>query len=209
MIKTVIFDLGGVLIENPNIKIYHEFSKILKVPFDDCRTAFRYYIRDFDRGDLSTKEFFEKSTKKLGVKNTLHRNSEYDAFKKAYNPDKGVFSLALNLHKQGYKIGLLSNLNVDAINFLQTEAKSDFEFFDIFVFSALVNVSKPKRKIYELMLEKLNVNPEQTLFIDDVEANVEGAKKVGMNAIRFENLEKLKEELKKLQIVACDNCQPV
>ena len=61
-----------------------------------------------------------------------------------------------------------------------------------------VGLAKPDPRIYRLALERLRVAPEQAVFIDDVAANVEGARQVGMHAIRFQSPAQTRQELASL-----------
>jgi putative hydrolase of the HAD superfamily len=59
------------------------------------------------------------------------------------------------------------------------------ETFDDLIFSAEVGLAKPDRRIYELALDRLQVQPAEAIFIDDVQANVEAAQAIGLTGIRF------------------------
>ena len=63
----------------------------------------------------------------------------------------------------------------------------DMDFFDGVVVSCDLHIIKPDRRIYEYILNKYGLKAEECLFIDDLERNVRGAEKVGINAVRFEN----------------------
>ena len=100
------------------------------------------------------------------------------------------------LKEKGYKLYILSNFHREA--FLEIERKCEFEkYFDGKVVSYDVKLLKPEKEIYEELLKKYNLNPEETLFIDDTLANTEGAEKLGISTIHLINKEKLKEELEK------------
>jgi putative hydrolase of the HAD superfamily len=66
------------------------------------------------------------------------------------------------------------------------------------VISAEVGVMKPDPQIYQLALEKLNVTPAESVFIDDFTQNVEGARAVGMNVIQFAAHDQAMDELEKM-----------
>jgi putative hydrolase of the HAD superfamily len=69
------------------------------------------------------------------------------------------------------------------------------EIFDVVVDSAFVGSRKPEPRIYRITLERLDGTPERTLFIDDVELNCEGARALGIEAIRFRSTEQAIEEI--------------
>ena len=72
--------------------------------------------------------------------------------------------------------------------------------FDATVFSCDEGTAKPERRIYEIALERLGVKPREAVFIDDRVDFIEGAQKLGMYTIRFENPQQVKEALASLAI---------
>ena len=68
--------------------------------------------------------------------------------------------------------------------------------FDVTIFSAEVGLVKPDARIYRLTLEKLGVEPEEAVFVDDFIENVEGAQAVGMKAIHFKSSQQAQQALK-------------
>jgi len=69
------------------------------------------------------------------------------------------------------------------------------EIFDVVVDSAFVGSRKPEPRIYEITLERLGVVPEEAVFVDDVEVNCEGARELGITAIRFRSTEQAIEQI--------------
>jgi beta-phosphoglucomutase-like phosphatase (HAD superfamily) len=80
------------------------------------------------------------------------------------------------------------------------------EIFEVVVDSAFVGARKPEPRIYELTLERLGVSAAAALFIDDVEANCDGARAVGMRAVWFQNTEQALAEIE--AILADDGGRP-
>jgi FMN phosphatase YigB (HAD superfamily) len=68
------------------------------------------------------------------------------------------------------------------------------------VISYQIKMTKPSKEIYHHLLEKYNLNPEETIFIDDLQENINGARKAGIQGIRFKNVTQTKEELAKLGV---------
>ena len=75
-----------------------------------------------------------------------------------------------------------------------------FRLFDLIIFSHRVGMRKPDREIYKHILKRLNIKPDECIFIDDLPKNVEAAKNMGIKGILFQNAEQLKEDLKKLGV---------
>lgn len=81
-----------------------------------------------------------------------------------------------------------------------TKKNKFFELFDGGVVSYAEKLIKPEEEIYKIILDRYKLNPSETIFVDDVEANIEGANKVGIKSILFKDAKKLKEELNNLKI---------
>jgi len=94
------------------------------------------------------------------------------------------------------KVGLISNAWSGLRAFI-TRLNFD-DVFDEMIISAEVGLMKPDPRIYRLALEKLDVQPGESVFLDDVLVNVEAARAAGMSAIHFTQPEKSLEELKQL-----------
>jgi putative hydrolase of the HAD superfamily len=72
------------------------------------------------------------------------------------------------------------------------------EFFETVVISAEVGVMKPEARIYSIALEQAGVKAEETVFVDDVQVNIDACKQIGMKGVLFKDPQKAEDELKKL-----------
>ena len=106
--------------------------------------------------------------------------------------------LLLNL-KKNYKLGFISNTTVFESVVLDNWGIRSL--FDVVSFPWEVGAKKPTKEIFDITLEKLNVTPEESVFIDDGEKNISKAKEFGLNGILFTSIDDLKNELKKLEII--------
>ncbi|MEX1059185.1 MAG: HAD-IA family hydrolase [Candidatus Saccharimonadales bacterium] len=114
-------------------------------------------------------------------------------------PNKVLLSYIRTELKPKYKIGIISNAVSDWIaEILEAE---DVKLFDDIVISYKVGINKPNPTIYQISLKNLGVMPEETVFIDDIEAYCEAARAVGMQAILYQDFEQMKKELEKLLAV--------
>jgi putative hydrolase of the HAD superfamily len=96
-----------------------------------------------------------------------------------------------------YKTALLTNMGSDTLStiFDETEQK---ELFDTVVVSSDVGLIKPSRDIFEFTLERLGVQPEEAIFIDDRPVNTDGAERVGMRSILFSTNSQFERELQRM-----------
>ncbi|MFH1833195.1 MAG: HAD family phosphatase [Candidatus Levyibacteriota bacterium] len=192
MIKAIIFDHGGVLSNYLAPGVIAYASKKLSVPRKKFLKALSKYKPSFQKGEISEKEFWQKITTGLNLPMPKVRSFWLDAVLSTYNPRKDIFLLVKQLKKQGYKIALLSNTELPVANYVK---EKKWENFDLFIFSCEVGMIKPDKKIYKLALEKLNVMPEEVVYIDDKEKNVQGAINSGMHGILFTTKNNFVKEL--------------
>jgi epoxide hydrolase-like predicted phosphatase len=182
MIKNIVFDLGNVLIsfrpsEYFDKKGYPENikSKILTDIFASKEW------RMLDSGEINTREAIESialnsSLKKEEIAHIFNLRTDL-----IYPIDQNVLLLP-ELKKQGFRLYFLSNFPIDIFE----EVKTDYYFFRYFdggLISAEAKSSKPDRRIYEILLERYKIIPEETLYIDDIEMNVKTAESLGMKGL--------------------------
>jgi putative hydrolase of the HAD superfamily len=109
-------------------------------------------------------------------------------------PNEPMIEYMRELRGRGHRMAICTN------NIREWEAhwRAMFpvdEIFDVVVDSAFVGSRKPEPRIYEITLERLGTSPEEALFIDDVELNCEGARELGITAIRFRSTEQAIEQI--------------
>lgn len=196
MIKNIIFDLGGVLIDwNPE----HLYKKI--IPDADQRTYF------FD--NICTQEWNEcqdagrslaEGTQVL-VEKYPHYKAEIEAFYGRWEEMLGgpiqetVDMLTSLYHGNRYPLYALTNWSDETFPI----ALKKFDFLQLFrdiVVSGEEKMKKPSHKIYNLLLDRHRLSPNSTLFIDDNARNVKAARELGLHTIHFTNPGKLHEQLK-------------
>jgi epoxide hydrolase-like predicted phosphatase len=195
MIESVIFDWGGVLIDDPWPKRTAYCAQALRVTQNDLSEAMMLFIRDFERGFFTERVFWEKVCGILKVPVPTRRSLWADGFEAAYAPRQDVFSLAARLHQQGCKTALLSNTEMPSGEYFRRQGH---DMFDVLVFSCNEGISKPERRIYEITVERLGSPPDRSVFIDDNPAYIAGAEQLGLHTILFESIAQLKNELARL-----------
>ena len=191
-IQAVVFDWGGVLIENPAPMLFEYCAKALGVGQEQYRVAFDICMNDFQTGAVTEQQFWINMTRRLNVPKPKANSLWSDAFAAAYIPRQEMFSLASRLRKTGCKTAILSNTEKPVVELIH---KKKYDVFDVTVFSCLEGTVKPERKIYDITLARLETSGGQTLFIDDKQANIDGAKKAGLETILFKGVNQLKRDL--------------
>ena len=197
-IESVIFDWGGVLIDDPRPGLLRYCSEAFGVPLEDYTPVHDSFLDDFHKGMISEERFWRQITGKLGKSMPPSRSQWYDAFRSAYVPKQKMFDLACSLHDKGYKTALLSNTELPAVRFFHEQS---YNMFDLLVFSCIERMMKPRRRIYEITLERLCSKPGCAVFIDDRRDYVRGAEEIGLNTILFKSINQVKDELAGLGVV--------
>lgn len=196
MIKAIIFDWGGVIVENPGPKQIQYFAEYFQVTQEDFRKANQMFKDTFQRGKISEQNYWQKMSSELNIKEP-QVSLWKEALTKIYKENKDMFSLAVSLKKNGYKIGLLSNTEVPTMNFFFEQG---YNIFDVTVFSCKEGYTKPDKHIYEIAVNRLGVHPQEAVMIDDRTKNITGAKKAGLQGIVFKGYNSLQQELTSLSV---------
>ena len=108
--------------------------------------------------------------------------------------DPAMLAWQLQLKHHGIRTAILSNMGDSVLAHMERE----FDWlprFDVLIWSFQHKMAKPEPAIYKLALDRLGTRPEETLFIDDKQANIDAARALGLLAIRFSNIAKLREDL--------------
>jgi len=198
LIKAIIFDWGGVLIDDPAPKLMQFCADALTVSRDDYIKAHQKFEADFQKGRISEGIFWARVCAELNVPEPTVNSLWSEAIKTAYSPQKDMFLLASSLKSSGYKIAILSNIEIPASNYCLQQLPHNT--FDEIILSCNEGTRKPERRIYELTLEKLQSQPQQTVFVDDRVDYIDGASEAGINTILFKNTKQVKNELFHLSV---------
>lgn len=185
-IKAVIFDWGGVLIDNPFQSVVSHCSTVLGVAPERFEQVRETHYPPFLKGLISEKEFWHRVCGDLQVSPPSVSSLWGEAFRKAYVPRKEMFELVAFLQKSGFRTALLSNAEEPAARYFQ---ELNYPMFDVLIFSSLEQTAKPEPEIYELTLRRLGVAPAEALLIDDDEDSLDGAWDVGIRALLFTTAE--------------------
>jgi len=196
-IESIIFDWGGVLIDDPAPGRTRYCAAALGVSEEGFVKAQGKFITDFQKGLIGEDTFWRQLCSDLNVPKPKARSLWTDGFKAAYVPRKEMFSMASRLQENSYRTALLSNAEVPAMQYFY---QSRYNMFDVCIFSCSEGTRKPERKIYELTLEKLGSKCEQSVFIDDGPEHVNAAQAMGLNTILFQSIGQVKNELARLYV---------
>jgi len=189
-IKNILFDLGGVLL---NIDYLQTVEAFKKLGLQNPEKAFTKEVQAeifqrFEKGEISTQVFLQALRKKMPKASDDELINAWNALLGDFPRHRFDFLKELS---GSYKLGVLSNTNsIHEKEFVKTIDKTvgwkEFtELFEGICYSHELGYRKPNSDIFKACLEKLSFNPAQTLFIDDTEEHVLGARNAGLVALHL------------------------
>jgi HAD superfamily hydrolase (TIGR01509 family) len=199
MLRTVIFDLGGVY-----------FGDGTRIAIDAI--AAKYVIgrdavadilngepgKEYRIGKISVGQFWQRAITQWNIRASSEALSRI--WCSSYQPDEGTVRLVDRLKSTGHELLYLSDNTRERVAYL--DAKYSFsQKFDDGIFSHLVKRKKPDPVIYKLLLAKASHPAAACVYIDDKPAYLEPAKKLGMQVIAFKNSSQLENRLRELALL--------
>jgi len=185
-IKNIIFDLGGVILDIDESIVYKELEKLgINVSELAHSKEFIELISKFDTGIYTAPTFRKKAKALLGLEKMT--DQKFDSIWNAMLLDIPRERIeAIEQVKKHYKIFLMSNTNEIHYDLYVRDLQLRFGYkefdalFDKSYFSFDIHLEKPDPRFFEMILDHEGLVPEETLFIDDTEANIKVAKKLGI-----------------------------
>ncbi len=197
-IRAVFIDFGGVIVRTEDKGPRTRLAKRLGMTTRDLERIF-FESESSQRastGEIPEEGHWQAVAETLGVDRAEGDRITAEFFS-GDQADAALLDFLRSL-RPGRKVGLISNA-WSGLRAYITSQKFD-DVFDEMIISAEVGLVKPDPNIYRLALKKLEAQPEESVFLDDVLVNVEAARSVGMSAIQFAQPEKALEELKQILI---------
>lgn len=195
MIKNIIFDVGRVLVEVRWEEVMRELGfegELLKRLSD--ATVHSATWSEYDRSSQCDEEIlaaFIANAPELEHEIRLFMEHEFETIRKFYYAEDWV----RNFKEKGYRCYILSNYPRNT--YQKTEQERLYEqFVDGMIYSYQVQLIKPEPEIYQMLLVRYGLVPEECIFLDDKRENVEAARKLGIHAIQFTTKEEAERELR-------------
>ena len=194
--NTVIFDLGGVLVD------FHPYEGMKNMGFsDETAEAFMEGIFSGFWEECDSIVYEPDEIRRVFKDRLPGYEREVDILWDKLPMITGMRPYAMewieSLKARGMKLYVLSNFGNVAFD-INSQVYEFLPLMDGKVISYELGITKPDRRIYEALYQKYDIDPKQAVFIDDRRENVDGAIAAGMKGILFESYEQAKEELGRL-----------
>lgn len=203
MIRNVVFDFGGVLIDADLESVLQAFRDMGVDNISEYLNLYRQngLFLDLEDGTKNKEEFNEALRAMTG------RNIPDEAIASAWlaivervDPNKLLFLEEL---RKKYKLYLLSNINPHVFEWAETPAFSELgqpihHYFDKMFASYQLKMTKPSREIFEHVLRTAGIKAEETLFVDDGAKNVATAESMGFHVYQPHNREDWRENVSRI-----------
>ncbi|MCQ2592429.1 MAG: HAD family phosphatase [Treponema sp.] len=199
MIKNIIFDIGGVLVDFDPVLVLKQMG----LPKNEVqtiaeKTVLGPYWKELDRGVLPKEQVFSMMIAE--VPEPYKNNARDFLFNHTLETVKSFDYSAnwlKNLKERGYKVFLLTNYPSWMFNAHWEKVFTFSNFVDGKLVSAEEKLIKPDEAIYECILNRFNLTATECVFIDDRLENVQAAEKRGINGIHFTNITETMANLEK------------
>lgn len=189
-VRAVVFDFGGVLSFSPTDEDWHALAGIVGVPLSSFFEPYWKDRNEYDVDKFDSAVYWRKVASNFGRELTdedVHKLVSID--NQAWgreNPNSVAVVRAARA--AGLKIAVLSNIHADMLAYVRRSFPW-FSEFDVQVFSNELGIAKPSPEIFLHTATLLGVRPEEILFVDDLQPNIDGAARAGMRTMRFDSPE--------------------
>ena len=195
-LQAVIFDYGEVLSGPPDPTAHSAMLAIAGLPEEGFEKAYWAHRLDYDADILNVQTFWQTLAQANGTSFTAQQIShlaEQDA-RMWMNLNPAMLAWLPKIKQAGFRLGILSNMPAGVLEYMLPRFPWLAQF-DHLTWSCDLGLVKPDPAIYLHTVRKLKVQPDEALFIDNLEKNTAGAEAVGLHAALFQNVEQLQRDL--------------
>ena len=199
MIKTVIFDLGRVIVPFDFYRVYTGLETLTGIPAADLYKARPTdLVNVFETGQMTPRDFAREYCDRLKI--AVPYEKFCDLWCSIFFPETLVPEQLLRNIARNYRLVLLSNTNVIHFEMIQRTYPLLGHFHDM-VLSYQAGVMKPSPLIYQRAIEAAECRADECFFTDDVAEYIKGAREQGINAVQFESAIQIEAELNRRGVV--------
>jgi len=193
-IKAVMFDVGGVLINDIDSAERTEVAKIFEITEENAGKFINENNEDLSKGIITESDFWKSVSAGLGKPVPAFADSIfYDVMKNHMKVNQGTKTIAERLSKSGYITGIISNTEVSHVRYMREV--NLFNGFKPTILSCEVGFRKPETQIFQIALERLGLEGKEVAYTDDHERKMDGAKDLGISTHVFRSAATLEKWL--------------
>ncbi|MGJ8454471.1 HAD family hydrolase [Pseudothermotoga sp. U03pept] len=196
MVENIVFDLGRVLIQ------WDPYGYMLKVFGEPVATFLNKNVFEtkewnlLDKGEIEEEQLWQMMVERFPHYAEYIEHMKENVLRLLLPIEENIRFLP-QLKAMGYKLYVLSNFGKNGFNYIH-KTYDFFKYFNGMVISSHVNQIKPDPQIFTTLIDKYNVEPTKTLFIDDKAENIRTAQELGFKVIHLEDNSNLKDQLERL-----------
>lgn len=191
-VQAVIFDVGGVLIPNPDPKIKENFAQAFAVEPEQINQLWKNFITLLQTGEISEEEFWQRFSEMVGK--PLPENYQNLWIKDLpLKIDPEIRALIQRLEEKGYRLAIIS----DTIPSHQEafEKAGIYDEFSVKILSPKIKTQKDSFEAFRIAALKLGLPPRACLVIDDSQTAIKNAQEARMQGVQFQSSDQLEREL--------------
>jgi len=202
-IKAILFDFDGVMTidKTGTLSICNYISEKYNIDKNIFEKEYRKYNNDLLFGITTHEKIWDKICQNLNE--DIPISILYDSFENTPINNE-MYDLVKIIKEKQLKTALITDNKMDRIKIVKEKYKLD-KLFDIILVSVEIGFGKDNKKIFEIALNKLNVKPDECIFIDNQEKNLIIPRNMGINTIFFDDekrdMKKLKNEIKNYSVI--------
>jgi len=195
-LRAVVFDYGMVLTGTPDLTAHDAMVRISGLTPDQFENFYWADRHAYDEGKLNGAGFWQKFARdaRLSLSDADVKELERQDARMWTTQNPLMVEWQRKLKAHGIRTAILSNMGDSVLENIKREF-GWIDEFDVLVWSYQLHMAKPDPAIYRHVLRELGTQPEETLFIDDKRVNIDAAQALGMKAIEFTTVERLREDL--------------
>jgi putative hydrolase of the HAD superfamily len=196
----IVFDLGGVVFN-------WQPDAIIRSIFEDTETQDLVRKRviehsdwvELDRGSIALEQAIDRGAARTGLPaEDIERL--LGVVPRFLTPIEATIELIHELSSTGNRLFVLSNMHLASIAYLE-QRHTFWDVFDGIVISSRIKMVKPEIQIYEHLLNRYQLKPGDTVFIDDLQENLAAASSIGIQTIRFTDAARCRRALADLECI--------
>ncbi len=199
MIKAVIFDFGGVVIRDTHQEVKDYIADNLGLKRSVVEEIIEMTLPLYRTGRLSTEQYWKIFSQLAGI--SFPRDYKHlwrGGYESEDKQNLPLLDLVQRLRNNGYITPVLSNTILPHADF--NRSSHNYDLFEPVILSFEVGMAKPDKRIYELMLDRINMSADECVFIDNTKENVDAAIDSGYHGIIYRGIDLLLQKLQRLGV---------